>query len=110
MFSIEPTTVTNQIPAMKIAFKRVPAIDKCFAILDLFARIKKPLGISEICKALGFNKSTVFNMVHTLDDLGILALSNDNTLSDLHVLVALDENIFSFDQRIRSVEDSGVSD
>lgn len=57
---------------MKIAFKRVPAIDKCFAILDFFARLKKPLGVSEISKALNYNKSTVFNMVHTLNDLGIL--------------------------------------
>jgi IclR family KDG regulon transcriptional repressor len=63
---------------MKIAFKRVPAIDKCFAILDLFARLKKPLGISEIAKALNYNKSTVFNMVHTLDDLGVLEKCGEN--------------------------------
>jgi IclR family KDG regulon transcriptional repressor len=63
---------------MKIAFKRVPAIDKCFAILDLFARLKKPLGVSEISKALSYNKSTVFNMVHTLNDLGILEKSGEN--------------------------------
>jgi IclR family KDG regulon transcriptional repressor len=63
---------------MKIAFKRVPAIDKCFAILDLFARLKKPLGVSEISKALNYNKSTVFNMVHTLNDLGVLEKSGEN--------------------------------
>ncbi|MEJ2727277.1 MAG: IclR family transcriptional regulator [Deltaproteobacteria bacterium] len=63
---------------MKIAFKRVPAIDKCFAVLDLFARLKKPLGISEIAKALNYNKSTVFNMVHTLNDLGVLEKSGEN--------------------------------
>jgi IclR family KDG regulon transcriptional repressor len=63
---------------MKIAFKRVPAIDKCFAILELFARLKKPLGVSEISKALNYNKSTVFNMVHTLNDLGILEKSGEN--------------------------------
>lgn len=63
---------------MKITFKRVPAIDKCFAILDLFARLKKPLGISEIAKALNYNKSTVFNMVHTLNDLGVLEKSGEN--------------------------------
>ncbi len=63
---------------MKIAFKRVPAIDKCFTILDLFARLKKPLGVSEISKALNYNKSTVFNMVHTLNDLGILEKSGEN--------------------------------
>jgi IclR family KDG regulon transcriptional repressor len=63
---------------MKIAFKRVPAIDKCFAILDLCVRVKKPLGVSEISKALNYNKSTVFNMVHTLNDLGILEKSGGN--------------------------------
>jgi IclR family KDG regulon transcriptional repressor len=57
---------------MKSGFKRVPALDKCFAILALFARSKKPLGVSDIAKALNFNKSTVFNMVHTLGDLGVL--------------------------------------
>lgn len=63
---------------MKIAFKRVPAIDKCFVILELFARLKKPLGVSEISKALNYNKSTVFNVVHTLNDLGILEKSGAN--------------------------------
>ena len=63
---------------MTTSFKRVPAIDKSFAILDLFARLKKPLGVSEISKALNFNKSTVFNMVHTLNDLGILEKSGEN--------------------------------
>lgn len=57
---------------MKSGFKRVPALDKCFAMLALFARSKKPLGVSDIAKALNFNKSTVFNLVHTLDDLGVL--------------------------------------
>jgi IclR family KDG regulon transcriptional repressor len=63
---------------MKIAFKRVPAIDKCFAILELFAHLKKPLGVSEIAKELNYNKSTVFNMVHTLNDLEILEKSGGN--------------------------------
>jgi IclR family KDG regulon transcriptional repressor len=63
---------------MKTAFKRVPAIDKCFAILNLFGRLKKPLGVSEISKALNYNKSTVFNMLHTLNDLGILEQSGGN--------------------------------
>lgn len=66
------------MPAMKTAFKRVPAIDKCFAILNLFARLKKPLGVSEISKELNYNKSTVFNMLHTLNDLGILEQSGGN--------------------------------
>jgi DNA-binding IclR family transcriptional regulator len=57
---------------MTSGFNRVPAVDKCFAMLKLFAHSKKPLGISDISKALNFNKSTVFNIVHTLDDLGVL--------------------------------------
>lgn len=57
---------------MKSRFKRVPAIDKCIAILELLARSKKPLGVSEISQALRLNKSTVFNIVYTLDDGRIL--------------------------------------
>ena len=53
-------------------FKRVPAIDKCFQILELFGEKKEPMGITEISKELELNKSTVFNMVYTLSDLGIL--------------------------------------
>ena len=57
---------------MKAEFKRVPAVDKCFGILELFAKEKKPLGISDISAALGLNKSTVFNIVYTLTDLNVL--------------------------------------
>ncbi|MBN2060444.1 MAG: IclR family transcriptional regulator [Deltaproteobacteria bacterium] len=53
-------------------FKRVPAIDKCFAILDLLAQSKEPIGISNISGRLDMNKSTVFNIVHTLTDLDVL--------------------------------------
>lgn len=57
---------------MKASFKRVPAVDKTFAILELMAKTKEPLGISEITRTLDFNKSTVFNIIHTLTDLEIL--------------------------------------
>jgi IclR family KDG regulon transcriptional repressor len=57
---------------MPPAFKRVPAIDKCFAILELLAQSKEPMGISGISGKLGLNKSTVFNIVHTLMDLKVL--------------------------------------
>ena len=57
---------------MKSKFKRVPAIDKCLAILELLAHTKKPMGVSEISQALGLNKSSVFNIVYTLDDGRIL--------------------------------------
>jgi DNA-binding IclR family transcriptional regulator len=55
---------------MGIRFKRVPAVEKCFAILSLLPKSEKPLGISDISNALGYNKGTVFNTVHTLIDLG----------------------------------------
>ncbi|MCP3950728.1 MAG: helix-turn-helix domain-containing protein, partial [Desulfobacterales bacterium] len=57
---------------MPPAFKKVPAIDKCFAILDLLARTREPLGISDISGKLDLNKSTVFNIVHTLQGLNVL--------------------------------------
>jgi IclR family KDG regulon transcriptional repressor len=57
---------------MPPSFKRVPAIDKCFAILELLAQSKEPMGISSIAGKLDLNKSTVFNIVHTLMDLNVL--------------------------------------
>jgi DNA-binding IclR family transcriptional regulator len=59
------------------AYKSVPAVEKCFAILDLLSKNNKPLGISDISRQLGFNKSTVFNLVYTLIDLNVLAVIND---------------------------------
>ena len=58
--------------------KRVPAIDKCFTVLDLLAQSKDPLGISEISLKLDLNKSTVFNICHTLVDLHILESQRDD--------------------------------
>ena len=57
---------------MPPAFKRVPAIDKCFSILELLARSREPMGISDISGKLDLNKSTVFNIVYTLNDLDVL--------------------------------------
>jgi len=63
---------------MKAEFKRVPAIEKCFSILGLLAEAKDPLGISDIAKALNYNRSTVFNIAYTLTDLGILEKKGQN--------------------------------
>jgi DNA-binding IclR family transcriptional regulator len=57
---------------MPTDFKRVPAVDKCFALLELFSASPDPLGISDISHRLALNKSTVFNLVHTLTDLNVL--------------------------------------
>lgn len=59
-------------------FKKVPALEKCFTILDLFSKTKNSLGISEISNSLGLNKSTVYNMAHTLCELGILEAVPEN--------------------------------
>lgn len=53
-------------------FKNVPAIEKCFLILQHFAKSKQSLGISEISKQLELNKSTVFNIIYTLKNLELL--------------------------------------
>ncbi|MBN2124621.1 MAG: IclR family transcriptional regulator [Deltaproteobacteria bacterium] len=62
----------------KREFKRVPAVDKCFSVLDLFARSCGPLYISEIARNLNYNKSTVYNLVHTLSALEVLERSPEN--------------------------------
>jgi DNA-binding IclR family transcriptional regulator len=73
LYSDSMFATENNIPERtKGTYKRVPALDKCFAILDLMARMKRPMGISDLSNALGYHKSTVFNMVHTLADHGVL--------------------------------------
>lgn len=57
---------------MTLNFKRVPAIEKCFSILSLLAQKKRSLGYSEIARNLDLNKSTVFNILHTLSELDLL--------------------------------------
>jgi len=57
---------------MPLNYKRVPAIDKCFSILALMTEAKRPFGFNEIVKTLDLNKSTVFNILHTLKDLDVL--------------------------------------
>jgi len=68
---------TNSDCKMNPRFRRVPAIDKCFAILELLAQAKEPMGVSDIAGRLGLNKSTVFNIGHTLDDLNVLENKGD---------------------------------
>jgi len=51
---------------------------KMFSILGLLAEAKDPLRISDIAKALNYNRSTVFNIAYTLTDLGILEKKGQN--------------------------------
>ncbi|SPF45662.1 HcrR: transcriptional regulator, IclR family, associated with hcr genes [Syntrophobacter sp. SbD1] len=53
-------------------FKKVNALIRGFETLELMARKKEPLGISEIAAKLKMHKGTVFSMVHTLEELGVL--------------------------------------
>ena len=62
---------------MPVNYKPVPAIEKCFSVLELMAERKRPLGFTEIVRELGLNKSTVFNLLHTLNDLGVLDKGTD---------------------------------
>jgi DNA-binding IclR family transcriptional regulator len=62
---------------MSLNYKRVPAIEKCFSILALMAEAKRPFAFNEIVRNLGLNKSTVFNILHTLNDLDVLEKGPD---------------------------------
>jgi DNA-binding IclR family transcriptional regulator len=63
------TFINNKSP---VKLKRVPAVDKCFKILEFLAGSQSPMGISELSNKLNFNKSTVFNIIYTLADLEFL--------------------------------------
>jgi hypothetical protein len=56
----------------EVQFKKVPTLVKGFKVLELLANSRIPLRVTDIANLLGFNKSTVFNIVHTLLDLGFL--------------------------------------
>jgi len=63
------------------SFKRVPAVDKCFAILDFITSSRQPIGITEISNQLHLSKSTVFSIVLTLADLNVLEHRADTKLT-----------------------------
>lgn len=62
---------------MTLNYKRVPAIEKCFSILELLAVEKRPFGYNEIVRLLNLNKSTVFNILHTLNEFEVLEKGRD---------------------------------
>ncbi|MCS7280386.1 MAG: IclR family transcriptional regulator [Desulfobacterota bacterium] len=57
---------------MENKFRKVPAVEKCFKIIETLAKAQTPLGITEISKRLGLNKSTVYNITYTLSELRVL--------------------------------------
>lgn len=66
---------------MPTDFKQVPAVYKCFDMIDLLANTKHPLGITEIANSLGYHRSTVFNLAYSLTDLGIFEKGVDGKFS-----------------------------
>ena len=62
---------------MPLKYKKVPAIEKCVSILSLMAEARRPFGYNEIVRSLALNKSTVFNILHTLNDLDMLEKGSD---------------------------------
>lgn len=67
----------GNVTAMQANFKRVPALDKSFAIIELMARSRSSFSINEVVRELRLNKSTVFNIMHTLTDLKVLERGTD---------------------------------
>lgn len=63
---------------VNICFKKVPSIYKCFKILDIFVNSKKALGISDVANSLGYHKGTVFNIIYSLADIGVLENGEGN--------------------------------
>ncbi|HEY0275568.1 MAG TPA: IclR family transcriptional regulator [Paenirhodobacter sp.] len=56
--------------------RRVPAIERAVAILNLLADESRPIGVSEIARALGLPKSSVHGICETLADLDLLRLAS----------------------------------
>lgn len=63
---------------IKANVKKVPAVGKCFKILEFLAGSKRPLGVTDLSHGLGYHKSTVFNIIYTLVDLGFLETAPEN--------------------------------
>jgi len=70
--------MATQQEKKKVQFKRVPALVKCFRILEFLSKSQTALGVTEISTPLKLNKSTVFNLIYTLVDLGILETVSGN--------------------------------
>ena len=56
---------------------KVPAIHKCFSIIELLSQAEDFPGINEIARRLELNKGTVSNIIHTLVELNVLEVRSD---------------------------------
>ena len=46
--------------------ENVRVIDRAFDILETLASSSSPMGLSEICRATGMSKSTVYRLISTM--------------------------------------------
>ena len=54
------------------------SIQKAFAILEHFTTEKSEWGVTELAKAVGSNKSTIYRMLATLEQLGVIRQNTDS--------------------------------
>ena len=76
-FEPKKLVLARRIVDLEAQFKRVPALDKCFDILEFLAHCTRPVGVSELSKATGYHRSTVFNVLNTLADPHVLSKNPD---------------------------------
>ena len=73
----------------------VPAVVKAFKVLEIISKSEMDLSISELSRRLGLSKGTVFALVSTLEDLGVLVRDPANKKFSLgYTLLELGRNVF----------------
>ncbi|MGE7664854.1 IclR family transcriptional regulator [Ureibacillus composti] len=58
---------------------RVPAVEKIYSVLEIIAESSEALTLAQIIKLSGLNKSTVYSLLLSLTDVGLLKKNDDNT-------------------------------
>lgn len=61
--------------------ENVRVIDRAFDILEVLAASNTPMGLSEICRATGMSKSTVYRLISTMHNRHYVEKNPDNTYS-----------------------------
>lgn len=69
-------------PAQATAYN-APALEKGLDILELLSSVSQPMGLSEISKAVGREKSEIFRMLHVLERRHYLERAGGNDLYTL---------------------------
>lgn len=61
--------------------ENVRVIDRAFDILEVLAASSSPMGLSEICRATGMSKSTVYRLISTMHNRRYVEKNPDQTYS-----------------------------